>query len=98
MKKIYLYITLFDDGTCSIDTYSTIEKAKETLKKFTEGNLKLNDSAVLYKEYDKQFVPHNIYSRFWPTGNVIIGNTVREEGCDGFFKYTNRFIIETELK
>lgn len=98
MKKIYLYITLFDDGTCIIDALDSLNKAKDTLKKYTDGNLSLDNTAVIYKEYDKQFVPQEVYSRFWPTGNVIIGNTVREEGIDGFFKYTNRFIIEIELK
>lgn len=97
MKKVYLFITLFDDSTCSITTFETLDKAKESLNKFTEGNLKLNNTAVIYKEYDKNFVPHEVY-RFWPTGNVIIGNTVREDDFDGSYIYTYRFIIETELK
>ena len=104
MEKAYLVFTLHEDNfsgseTISVDLFTNKEDAIKRVDEYSDAQIYIEKSEIIREfgiYFDVVFVPEEIY-KFWPTGKVIYGKTVRSEFMKKYC-YTYRFVIEKEFE
>lgn len=104
MEKAYLVITLHEDNfggseNICVDLFTNKEDAVKRIDEYSDSQVSLEKGEIIrqFGTYcGAEFVPEEVY-RFWPTGKVIYGKTVRSEFMREYC-YTYRFLIEKEFE
>lgn len=104
MERAYLVITLHEDNfggseNISIDLFTNKEDAVKRIDDYSDAQVSIEKGEITrqFGTYcGAEFVPEKVY-KFWPTGKVIYGKTVRSEFMREFC-YTYRFLIEKDFE
>lgn len=104
MEKAYLVFTLHEDNfsgseTISVDLFTNKEDAVKRVDEYSDAQIYIEKGEIIREfgiYFDVEFVPEEIY-KFWPTGKVIYGKTIRSTFMKEYC-YTYRFVIEKEFE
>lgn len=105
MEKVYLVFTYHknsENETLSTSVFANKESAIKMVDDYSDGQVYIEKpEAEIVDEFGDfahtSYVPQEIYAKFWPSGNVIYGKTVK-----GIFREipynTYRFVVEKEIE
>ena len=95
-KEIYIILTRGDDGSFTISTYETLEKAKERLEVYLSAQKDIEgvgcDVYIDYHEHERLSVPG-----FVLRPNDVISHVTFNSARDGKVFRTDRYIIKSKL-
>ena len=82
-----------------MDLFTNKEDAINRIDEYSDSQIQLEKGEIIriFGDYcGANFVPQEIYSRFWALGTIVYGKTVRSTFM-GEYCYTYRFLIEQEF-
>ena len=95
-KEIYIILSRGDDGSFTISTYETLEKAKERLEVYLSAQKDIEgvgcDVYIDYHKYERLSVPG-----FVLRPNDVISHVTFNSARDGKVFRTDRYIIKSRL-